>query len=96
MHGHKAKAGAMTDQWMHGLINLSEKKMDRKGIRLVLPGTGRCKTLCFGFCVPFPEAINTTSRIDQLLLAGVERMAQVADFNVRIFHGRSDLDHIAA
>lgn len=51
------------------------------------PGSGR--RLLFSLTVFFLEAFDTASRINQLLLAGEERMTTRADFDVDLFLGRT-------
>ena len=42
------------------------------------------------------ETINTSTGVDQLLLAGVERVALRADFNTDLLLGGTGCEHIAA
>ena len=42
------------------------------------------------------ETLNTSAGIDELLLAGVERVALGADFNMDLGLRRTSLDHITA
>ena len=42
------------------------------------------------------ELVNTAAGVDQLLLAGVERVALGADFNGDVLTGRAGLDDVAA
>ncbi len=44
----------------------------------------------------FLEPLNTTGGIDELLLAGIERMAHRADFGVDLFGRAAGLEGIAA
>ena len=41
------------------------------------------------------EAVNTSGRVNELLLAGVKGMASRANFNVDIFRGRTGLNNIS-
>jgi hypothetical protein len=60
------------------------------------PG-GFC-TLCYFvcFCVAFSESFNASSSVDQLLLAGVKRVAVIADFNMGAGYRCPRLDDITA
>lgn len=50
-----------------------------------------------GFCSRLLlELLDATSRVDKLLLPGVERMAIGTKFDVDVFHGRTSCNHIAA
>ena len=42
------------------------------------------------------ETINASAGIDELLLAGIERMALRANFHLDVLLGRLSLDHVAA
>jgi hypothetical protein len=42
------------------------------------------------------EALNTSAGIDELLLAGIERVALGANFDVDLRLGAARLDHVAA
>ena len=42
------------------------------------------------------EALNTSAGVNQLLLAGIERVALGADFNTNILLGGTSLNYIAA
>jgi hypothetical protein len=56
------------------------------------------KPLCFFcfFCVAFLETLDPSGGVDELLFAGIERVAFVADFNVPAADGRARLYDIAA
>ena len=42
------------------------------------------------------EAINTSTSVNQLLLAGIERVTLGADFDLDVLLGGAGLDHFAA
>lgn len=46
--------------------------------------------------VPFDEAINTTFRVNDLLLTGVERVTAAANFNANLLFGGAELYLITA
>ena len=52
-------------------------------------GAGLCKLLQTVFLV---ETVNTSTSINQLLLAGIERVALGADFNFDVLFGGTGLD----
>lgn len=52
--------------------------------------------LGLSFLGHFLEAINTTSRIDDLFLASVERVTESADFRVHGFDGGTGFKHGSA
>lgn len=46
--------------------------------------------------IPFDEAINTTFRVNNLLLTGVERVTAAANFNANLLFGGAELYLITA
>jgi hypothetical protein len=58
----------------------------------------RPETLRFFFVssVPFLEAFNASRAVDEFLLAGIKRVAFVADIDMRAFDRGTRLDDIAA
>jgi hypothetical protein len=59
---------------------------------------GGFSKLCFFVCfrVTFSEPFNASRGVDQLLLAGIKRVALIADFNMGAGNRRPRLDDIAA
>ena len=49
--------------------------------------------LGLGFFRHLLEAIDATGGVDDLLLAGVERMTESTNFRVHAFHGRTGFKH---
>jgi hypothetical protein len=66
------------------------------GFALPLFGGGTGLRLLALVPVAAPIAIDATGRIDQLLLAGEERVAGRADLHPDLLHGRSGLEHVPA
>ena len=64
----------------------------------VLCGPGFLDRLGFGFrfFAARPEFLDASGGIDELLAAGVERMALAADFNFDLGHGGADGKSISA
>jgi hypothetical protein len=50
----------------------------------------------FQLLVALTESLHTAGAVNQLLFAGVKRVAIAADFDVLIADRRSDLDYVAA
>jgi hypothetical protein len=46
--------------------------------------------------VSFLETIDSSARVDQLLLAGEERMALRTNINAKVFFGGASFNHVAA
>src|SRR5947209_9246605 len=67
--------------------------------RAILPSRARPSglTLLFGlFRIPLCEAFDAAGRVDQLLLAGEERMALRADLDAQLFLGGAGRPRLAA